>query len=283
MLVDQAQVHVGEQLELAADHLREIAVAEHGGDLRRGQAPPQPAGGAAQDQRRAAGHHPGADRGARVHLPGRSLRQDQREQRDPGRGPGGDRRQLVDGQVANRDVVAVIEPDQLRDHHPDGQQHERPESVRGGRGDDDAGGRGGDQISQREHAAAQGVAPETRPTRLVLTAPFGADGRGAFPDHLGEVNPPKAQKARKRTAWHLLPTPAREPSTLLLARERPANQSAAELPAFLICVEHGRLESEAILLVESLRAWGGACAESPVYAFAPRPEFQPDGRRRSSD
>ena len=47
------------------------------------------------------------------------------------------------------------------------------------------------------------------------------------------------------------------------------------LPAFLICVEHGRLESEAILLVESLRTWGGSCAEAPVYAFAPRPEFQP--------
>jgi hypothetical protein len=46
-------------------------------------------------------------------------------------------------------------------------------------------------------------------------------------------------------------------------------------PAFLICVEHGRLETEAILLVESLRAWGGSCAEAPVYAFAPRPEFQP--------
>lgn len=41
-------------------------------------------------------------------------------------------------------------------------------------------------------------------------------------------------------------------------------------PAFLICVEEGRLETEAILLVESLRAWGGACADSPVYAFAPR-------------
>jgi hypothetical protein len=46
-------------------------------------------------------------------------------------------------------------------------------------------------------------------------------------------------------------------------------------PAFLICVEHGRLESEAILLVESLRTWGGAYAEAPVYAFAPRPDFRP--------
>jgi hypothetical protein len=48
-----------------------------------------------------------------------------------------------------------------------------------------------------------------------------------------------------------------------------------EPPAFLICVEQGRLETEAILLVESLRAWGGACANAPVYAFAPRVDQQP--------
>ena len=46
-------------------------------------------------------------------------------------------------------------------------------------------------------------------------------------------------------------------------------------PAFLICVEQGRLETEAVLLVESLRAWGGACADAPVYAFAPRADMQP--------
>ena len=45
--------------------------------------------------------------------------------------------------------------------------------------------------------------------------------------------------------------------------------------AFLICVEHGRLESEALLLVDSLRRWGGAVADAPVYAFAPRPGFHP--------
>ncbi len=66
------------------------------------------------------------------------------------------------------------------------------------------------------------------------------------------------------------------PSTLVRPVSEQANQHAAGLPAFLICVEHGRLESEAILLVESLRAWGGSCAESPVYAFAPRPDFQPE-------
>lgn len=45
--------------------------------------------------------------------------------------------------------------------------------------------------------------------------------------------------------------------------------------AFLICVEHGRLETEALLLVRSLRRFGGALADAPVYAFAPRPDFLP--------
>jgi hypothetical protein len=46
--------------------------------------------------------------------------------------------------------------------------------------------------------------------------------------------------------------------------------------AFLLCVERGRLETEALLLVESLREFGGAFSQAPVYAFAPRPGFEPD-------
>ena len=45
--------------------------------------------------------------------------------------------------------------------------------------------------------------------------------------------------------------------------------------AFLLCVERGRLESEAILCVESLREYGGACADSPLYAVAPRSGHEP--------
>jgi hypothetical protein len=45
--------------------------------------------------------------------------------------------------------------------------------------------------------------------------------------------------------------------------------------AFLICVEHGRLEAEAVLLVESIRRWAGGAADAPIYAFSPRPDLQP--------
>jgi hypothetical protein len=45
---------------------------------------------------------------------------------------------------------------------------------------------------------------------------------------------------------------------------------------FIICVEHGRLENESVLLAESIRRWGGAAAEAAIYAFSPRPDFQPE-------
>ncbi len=46
--------------------------------------------------------------------------------------------------------------------------------------------------------------------------------------------------------------------------------------AFLICVEHGRLENEAIVLCESIRRFGGATAQAPIYAFTPRPHKLPE-------
>ena len=45
--------------------------------------------------------------------------------------------------------------------------------------------------------------------------------------------------------------------------------------AFLICVEQGRLESEAVLFAESVRAWAGEAAGAPIYAIAPRPHKRP--------
>jgi hypothetical protein len=47
------------------------------------------------------------------------------------------------------------------------------------------------------------------------------------------------------------------------------------MPCFLLCVERGRLEPQALLCVESLRVWGGALASAPVFTFAPRPGHGP--------
>ncbi len=45
---------------------------------------------------------------------------------------------------------------------------------------------------------------------------------------------------------------------------------------FVICVEHGRLEGEGILLAESIREWAGRVADAPIYAYAPRPDKRPE-------
>lgn len=44
--------------------------------------------------------------------------------------------------------------------------------------------------------------------------------------------------------------------------------------SFILSIEQGKLESQAILLVESLRKFGGAYADCPVYAVSPRPSLQ---------
>jgi glycosyltransferase involved in cell wall biosynthesis len=44
--------------------------------------------------------------------------------------------------------------------------------------------------------------------------------------------------------------------------------------SFVLSVEAGRLEPQAVLLVESLRRFGGAYADCPVYAVSPRPSRQ---------
>ena len=44
--------------------------------------------------------------------------------------------------------------------------------------------------------------------------------------------------------------------------------------SFVLSVEKGKLEAQAVLLVESLRQFGGAYADCPVYAVSPRPSRQ---------
>jgi len=48
--------------------------------------------------------------------------------------------------------------------------------------------------------------------------------------------------------------------------------------AFLLCTEKGALEMKSLLMVESLRTWGGRLANSHVYSFAPRFEMRPSSQ-----
>ena len=43
--------------------------------------------------------------------------------------------------------------------------------------------------------------------------------------------------------------------------------------AFVACIEPGALERQALLLFESIRRFGGALSECPIYALAPRAGF----------
>lgn len=50
----------------------------------------------------------------------------------------------------------------------------------------------------------------------------------------------------------------------------PENTHAESKITFVCCVESGWLEEQTIRMVESLRRWGGALADSPVFAINPR-------------
>jgi hypothetical protein len=54
--------------------------------------------------------------------------------------------------------------------------------------------------------------------------------------------------------------------------------AARQSLAFVICVERGPLEQQALLLVRSIRRWAGAYADNPIHAFRPRagPRLEPE-------
>ena len=198
VLVDEAQVHVGEEVELAADHLREVAVAEHRGDLGRRQPAPDPARArraAPARRRRRPPRRPRPSPG--MTSPAGVWGRISASIATPAAAQAAIAGQLVDGQVADRDVVAVVEPDQLREHDPDREQHQGPEGVGGRGGDDEAGCRGRDQVGEREHAAAQGVAPEARPSGVAIRALLLVDRRGRPSSCISQrVTPRRAKRTR---------------------------------------------------------------------------------------
>jgi glycosyltransferase involved in cell wall biosynthesis len=60
----------------------------------------------------------------------------------------------------------------------------------------------------------------------------------------------------------------------LLPIRKSSQESQIPDCAFVLSVEFGKLESQAILLVESLRQFGGVYSNCPVYAISPRPSRQ---------
>src|SRR5678816_3914568 len=54
----------------------------------------------------------------------------------------------------------------------------------------------------------------------------------------------------------------------------------AAVAAFVLCVEDNETRPQALLLIESLRAFGGRFARSPVFAVAPRAGLGVDSATR---
>ena len=125
-------MHLLEELELALQRSEHRAVADEADQLRRGEAPPEPARQRAEPDRR----HRGGDEKRQAEVPfdhaGRSQRKQQDDRRRRHRYPAEDRRDLVGGEMPERPVVAVIEPDHLRQQRPERQEQERPERPRPG-------------------------------------------------------------------------------------------------------------------------------------------------------
>ena len=120
----------------------------------------------------------GADLGQRRDLEEEGERCDARDR------PGEDDRQLVDGEVPERPVIAVVEPVELRRHDPDRQEDQRsgssayagPEDDEG-EADEDA----GTEIGQGEQAPAQRIArrPDPAPGRRCILCRC---GKGLHPE-----------------------------------------------------------------------------------------------------
>ncbi len=156
---NQVQVHVGEQLDLARDGPCRSAAAQDQGGLRRRPLAPEPARERTQrthDERRG-DHHPddlgGADRSGSQQRAG-----------DPDdRGPNAQRWELIDREMANRAVVAVIEADDLRGEQAHRDAGQRPCARRGIEQDDRRADPTRDEgVGAGQHPPAAAVAPPAR-------------------------------------------------------------------------------------------------------------------------
>ena len=157
---DQMEMHVGEQLDLASRGPSQLAVAQHGRQFQRGGVAPEPAHGPAEDPRGKRAHEPRAGRGGETDVTGGRERQQQTQHRGAGGHPGSDHRQLVDGEVPDTALVAVIEAKELGDQHPRRQHGQRPRRARGRAGDEHAHQGTNPDVRDGQHPPQPHVAPE---------------------------------------------------------------------------------------------------------------------------
>ena len=141
---------------------------------------------AAEDERRGERDHERADRGRGVERAERGELQEERQAADRDDRPDQQVGQLVDGEVAERAVVAVVEPAELGGQDEAGQEEQRAEGGREAgaeereRGADRADGA---HVGEREDAAAERVArgPAARPLLAPVVGRLEARPAGRAP------------------------------------------------------------------------------------------------------
>ena len=159
--LDRLHVQVAEQRQLAPHRVREAAAADDQHLLARGAR--APCGPGADAQHEVEGDRdPGRDRElAGVHRPRRRQPAEQADGGGADHAAGDDRRRLVHGQVADRQVVGVIEARQLRHQQPHRQQREQPDRALGRHRADER-DRDRAAVGQRQQAPPPRVAPPSR-------------------------------------------------------------------------------------------------------------------------
>ena len=156
---DHGHVDVGEELELTARCVRERPVSDDHRALRRGHQPPDPARDAAKRERDGGRGEPGPQHARERHRRAGQGYDDHSGGNRRRERPGHEHWSLVDRQVPERPVVAVVEPVQLGEHDPDrnGQQHDGEVEVRAAHDDRRPDQRRRD-IGDRQHSASECIA-----------------------------------------------------------------------------------------------------------------------------
>ena len=157
---NDGRVDVGEELELAPDRACELVAADDHDPLGRRHAAPREARDGAEDERRGERDHERADRGRGVERTERGQLQEERQAADRDDRPDQQVGQLVDGEVAERTVVAVVEPIELGGEDEAGQEEQRAE---GGR---EAGAQERERRADRPDGAHVGERQDAPPERV---------------------------------------------------------------------------------------------------------------------
>ena len=125
-IAEHVDVNVRKELELPPRRIRERSIAEDDGARGRRHRTPQQSRRSPQGQPGAEGHGPRNHGAHRRETAGRSGVEEERQRGSASQRPEKDALQLVRRDVAQRLVIAIVEPEELREEDPNGDEERRP-------------------------------------------------------------------------------------------------------------------------------------------------------------